>query len=61
VWFFNSLGEPQHRIVSCEGVSTTNLAFGGMAGKTLFITESDSGSVLQAEVPVQGRRMYSHM
>jgi gluconolactonase len=61
VWLFNHLGEPQHRIVSCEGLSTTNLAFGGPAGKTLFITESDSGSVLQAEVPVRGRLMHSHM
>jgi gluconolactonase len=61
VWLFNYLGEPQHRIVSCESLSTTNLAFGGPTGKTLFITESDSGTILQAEVPVRGRPMYSHL
>jgi gluconolactonase len=61
VWLFNHLGEPLHRIVSCEGLSTTNLAFGGPGGRTLFITESDTGTILQAEVPVSGRPMYSHM
>src|SRR5262249_33511827 len=61
VWLFNRLGEPQHRIVSCEGLPTTNLAFGGADGKTLFITESDSGTVLQAQMPVKGRPMYSHL
>jgi gluconolactonase len=61
VWLFNHLGEPQHRIVSCEGLSTTNIAFGGAGGKSLFITESDSATVLQADLPVKGRLMYSHM
>jgi gluconolactonase len=61
VWLFNYLGEPQHRVVSCEGHSTTNVAFGGPEGNSLFITESDSGTVLQADVPVKGRLMYSHM
>jgi gluconolactonase len=61
VWLFNHLGEPQQRIVSCEGLSTTNVAFGGPGGKSLFITESDSGTVLQADVLVKGRLMYSHM
>jgi gluconolactonase len=61
VWLFNKLGEPQHRIVSCEGHETTNIAFGGAGGKSLFITESESGTVLQADLPVKGRVMYSHM
>jgi gluconolactonase len=61
VWLFDRLGEPQHRIASCEGLSTTNVAFGGADGRSLFITESDTGTVLQAQVPVPGRPMYSHM
>lgn len=61
VWLFDRLGEPQYRIQSCEGISTTNVAFGGAGGKTLFITESDSGTILQADVPVRGNTMYSHM
>ena len=60
VWLFDRLGEPRHRIRSCEGISTTNLAFGGPDGRTLFITESDSGTVLMARVPVAGLGMYSH-
>jgi gluconolactonase len=61
VWLFDRLGEPRHRIDSCESIWTTNVAFGGPDGKTLYITESESGSILKAEVPVRGRIMYSHM
>jgi gluconolactonase len=61
VWLFDRLGEPLYRVRSCEGLSTTNLAFGGSDGKTLYITESDSGTILRARLPVAGRKMYSHM
>ena len=60
VWLFNRLGEPQYRIDSCEGLSTTNVAFGGPEGKTIYITESDTGTILQAEVPVKGHVLFSH-
>ena len=39
---------------------TTNIAFGGADNKTLFITESKTGSILQARLDVPGRRMFSH-
>jgi gluconolactonase len=61
VWLFDRLGEPLYRVRSCEGLSTTNLAFGGSDGKTLYITESDSGTILRARLTVAGRKMYSHM
>ena len=61
VWIFDRLGEPRYRLVSCEDLSTTNIAFGGPGGKTLFITESDSGTILAAEVGIAGRRLYSHL
>lgn len=61
VWLYDRLGEPVARIVSCESLAVTNLAFGGAENKTLFITESDSGTILQAEVPVAGRLLFSHM
>ena len=61
VWVFSGLGEPLYRIRSCEGLAITNVAYGGPENKTLFITESDSGTVLQCELPVPGRTMYSHM
>ena len=39
---------------------TTNVAFGGPDNKTLYITESRSGSILTARLPVAGKRMFSH-
>ena len=60
-WLFDRLGEPLYRMRSREGLSTTNLAFGGADGKTLYITESDSGTILTARLKVAGRTMYSHM
>ncbi|WP_269498920.1 SMP-30/gluconolactonase/LRE family protein [Castellaniella sp. S9] len=60
VWLFSRLGEPLARINSCEGLSITNLAYGGPENKTLYITESDSGSILKAELEVPGQPMYSH-
>jgi gluconolactonase len=60
VWLFDRLGEPLYRIKSCAGPSTTNIAFGGADRKTLYITESSSGQILTARVPVAGGVLYSH-
>jgi gluconolactonase len=60
VWLFSRLGEPLYRIKSCAGLATTNCAYGGADRRSLFITESSSGSVLRAELPVAGRAMYAH-
>ncbi len=60
VWWFSPLGEPLLRIRSSEGLATTNLAYGGQGNRTLFITESESGTILCADMPVPGRKMYSH-
>jgi gluconolactonase len=60
VWLFSRLGEPLFRIKSCAGLGTTNCAYGGAGRKSLFITESSTGSVLRAELPVAGRAMFSH-
>lgn len=61
VWLFDRLGEPVARITSCEELAVTNVAFGGAEGTSLFITESESGTILQADLPVAGRQLYSHM
>ncbi len=61
VWIFSRLGEPTLRVRSCRGHSTTNLAYGGPDFRDLFVTESASGSILTARVPVPGRPMHSHM
>lgn len=60
VWLFSPMGEPLYRIRSCRGHKTTNLAYGGPEGRTLFITEAESGCILKAEVEVPGKPMYSH-
>lgn len=60
VWLFDRLGEPVGRLQSCADLAVTNVAFGGPSGRTLFITESDSGSILMAEVATAGHVLYSH-
>lgn len=60
VWLFSARGEPLLRVNSPVGALTTNCAYGGSDNRTLFITESKSGSVLMAEMPVPGRRLFSH-
>jgi gluconolactonase len=60
VWLFSPLGEPLYRIKSTAGLLTTNCAYGGKDNKTLYITESRTGTVLTVDLPVAGRRMYSH-
>lgn len=58
VWVFNRLGEPMYRVRSCQGLLTTNLAFGGPDGQTLHIVESDTGCVLGARLPLAGQQLY---
>ncbi|HEY4372850.1 MAG TPA: SMP-30/gluconolactonase/LRE family protein [Burkholderiales bacterium] len=60
VWGFSKYGEPIWCIKSCAGMRTTNIAFGGPDNKTLFITEAEQGVILKAQLPVAGKRMYSH-
>jgi len=60
VWIFDAHGEPVYRVKSCAGMATTNVAFGGPDNKTLYITESESASILKAELDVPGKTMYSH-
>lgn len=47
VWRFNARGEPTLAILSPAGASTTNLCLGGAEGRDLFITESETGSILR--------------
>ena len=60
VWLFSRLGEPLYRVRSCAGLATTNVAYGGPERKHLYITESETGTILVARLPVAGRPMYSH-
>jgi gluconolactonase len=58
VWVFSPLGEPLYRIKSCRGLFPTNVAYGGPDNRTLFITESDTGTILTAELPTAGERIF---
>lgn len=58
VWLFSPTGEPLYRIRSCTGLMVTNCAYGGPENTSLFITESETGTVLRAELPVAGHPMY---
>jgi gluconolactonase len=60
IWRFDSNGTPTHLIEAGAGHHTTNVAFGGPDNRTLFITESDTGTILHAQVPIPGRVLYSH-
>lgn len=59
VWVHDALGIPIAVVRSPKGLGTTNCAFGGPDGRILYITESDSGSILRAELPVAGHAMAS--
>ena len=60
VWSFSPEGEPLYRLRMPVGKKPTNVAFGGSENKSLFVTESDTGSIVRAEMPVAGKSMYSH-
>jgi gluconolactonase len=60
VWRLSPRAEPLDRVVSCAGYATTNLAFGGPDNRQVFITESETGSLLVADMPEPGITMFSH-
>jgi gluconolactonase len=57
-WLFDRIGEPILRIRAPEGLKVTNCAYGGADGKSLFITESGTGTILRADMPVAGRKLH---
>lgn len=54
VWVFDRRGDPMLRIESPVGDLVTNIAFGGADRRTLYITESHTGTILVAPVDVPG-------
>jgi gluconolactonase len=50
VWVIDARGVPKYRIASCAGRMVTNCAV-APDGRTLVMTESESGSILVCEVP----------
>jgi gluconolactonase len=61
IWVFSSIGEPLYRVQpKAKGSRMTNMCYGGADRKTLFITESYSGTILKAAMPVAGKTLFSH-
>lgn len=55
VWRFDHLGRPTHFIEPPVGHFVTNIAF---KGKQLFMTESETGHILVADMPYVGKPMF---
>ena len=53
-WVLNHRAEPELVLRSCAGASLTNVAFGGPQRKTLYCTESITGTVLRATLDRAG-------
>ena len=60
IWRFNANMLPTHLVCSDDPKHhhLANLAFGGPDYKTIYITESLSGDVLIAEMPVAGKKIF---
>lgn len=59
VWLFSNRGEPMLRIDVPEGRYTTNAAYGGPENKSLFFTESSTGTIYTTKMPVAGREVFT--
>jgi gluconolactonase len=59
VWVYDKRGELALRIESPVGDLTTNVAFGGSDNRTLYITESHSGTILTTRLDTPGIRLLS--
>ncbi|NGM35173.1 SMP-30/gluconolactonase/LRE family protein [Methylobacterium sp. DB0501] len=60
IWRLSPVAEPLLRVKSPAGLSTTNVAYGGPDRRTLFITESATGSILTVPMPAPGQPLFSH-
>jgi gluconolactonase len=58
VWVLNTRAEPETVLRGAPGASITNLAFGGPARGTLYVTDSTHGTVLRATPGVPGLALH---
>ena len=56
-WVLDALAQPVEVLRSTAGASVTNLAFGGADRRTVYLTESASGSILTAPMDQPGRSL----
>ena len=57
-WVLNHRAEPVQVLRSTQGMSLTNIAFGGAGRQALYCTESTSGSILRADLEVAGLQIH---
>ena len=55
----NALGEVTHFVKSAAGSTVTNVAYRPGTSK-LVMTESETGTILEADLPAQGAALFSH-
>jgi gluconolactonase len=62
IWRFDANMLPTHLIYSEDHKHhhLANIACGGPDNKTLYITESLSGDILMAQLPVAGKKLFAH-
>ena len=62
VWRFDSNMLPTHLVYSEDPHHhhLANIAYGGPDRKTMYITESLSGDILVADLPVAGKKLFAH-
>ena len=64
VWLVNPHGEAVARVRGPAGCFITNIAYGygsdGRANDLLYMTDSQNGDVLRAQMPARGRTLTSH-
>ncbi len=60
VWLIDRFGIPKWRVDSCAGRMITNIAYHPERPNELYLTDSDTGQVLVATVPVEGHLPASH-
>ena len=60
VWIYDREAAPLYYIKPQRGRMTTNVAYGGLENKTLYIVESTTCSILTVTLPVAGQGMFSH-
>lgn len=58
VWVLNHRAEPVQVLCGTPGNSLTNLAFGGVGNKTLYCTDSSSGSILSIDMDMSGAKVH---
>lgn len=58
VWGLSPAAVPITCIRSVTGTMTTNLAFGGAELKTLFVTESETGTILAVDLQISGLPLF---